>query len=85
MKDDGLGAGRHSRKPRPVLRFERFGKTGGLEDLVFYCVSVIFDGFGAGISVHFVSKNLVFLKGWLCKHSLGQCFQRVGRPRARLL
>ncbi len=25
MKSDGLGAGRLSRKPRPVRRFERFG------------------------------------------------------------
>ncbi len=26
MKTDGLGAGRRSRKPRPVRRFERFGE-----------------------------------------------------------
>ena len=36
MKNDGLGAGRRSRKPRPVQCFERFGKTGGLENIVFY-------------------------------------------------
>ena len=49
MKTDGLGAGRHSRKLRPALRFERFGKTTGLEYFVFYNVSADYDGFGATV------------------------------------
>ena len=50
MKNDGVGAGRRARKPRFVLRFERFGKTGGLENLLVYEVSVDSGGFGAGVS-----------------------------------
>ena len=35
-------------KPRLVRRFERIGKTSGLGHLVFYEVSVNYDGFGGG-------------------------------------
>ncbi len=48
MNDDGFDAGRRSRKPRLVERFERIGKTSGLGHLVVYKVSVNYDGFGGG-------------------------------------
>ena len=50
---------------------------------MFYEVSVKYDVFGAAVFVRFVEENLVFLKGLLCKHRLGQCLQRVRSPRTR--
>ena len=38
------------RKLRPVLRFERFGKTGVTEVFVIYEVFLESGGFGAGVS-----------------------------------
>ena len=49
---------------------------------MLYEVSANYDGFGAAVFVPFVNENQVFLKGLLCKHRLGQCLQRVKRPRA---
>jgi hypothetical protein len=40
VNNDSLGAGRRSCKPRQVRCFERFRKTGGLEDVVCLKVSV---------------------------------------------
>ena len=71
LNNEALDAGRRLRKPRPVLRFERFGQTSGLEDLVFYKVSATLNGFGTGVSMPEIIENLLFLKGWLCKHRLG--------------
>ena len=78
MNNDGLGAGRRSRKPRPARRFEMFGKTNGLEDLLFYKVSVNYDGFGAGVSVPSGIQILMFLKGLLASTAWGSVCRGSG-------
>ena len=50
---------------------------------MFYEISAKYDVFGAAVFVRFVNENLMFLKGLLCKHRLGQCLQTVKRSRAR--
>ncbi len=44
-----LGAGRRWRKLRQVQCFERFAKTGDVDNVVIYEVSVDYGGFGAGV------------------------------------
>jgi hypothetical protein len=49
LKMSDLGAGRKWRKLRQVQCFERFAKTGDIENVVIYEVSVDYGGFGADV------------------------------------
>ncbi len=66
------------RKPRLAQRFEEFGKTSGLEYFLFYKVSANYDGFGAGVFVFLISKNLLCLKGLLANTVCGSVCRGSG-------
>ena len=57
MTNEGLGAGRRSRRRRPALRFSRFCETRGLSEFVLYETVVDSDDFGAVFFGFRLAKN----------------------------
>ncbi len=64
MKSDGLGADRHSRKPRPPQRAERFCHTNSIDDPCFTRLLILMVSVPMFLCI-LLAKTLVFLKGWL--------------------
>ena len=65
MKSHGLGADRHSRKPRSVRRFERFCNTTSIDDPCFTRFLLIMMVSVPVFLCLLLAKTVVFLKGWL--------------------
>ena len=65
MKSDGLGADRHSRKPRSVRRFARFCNINNIGVPCFTRFLLIMMVSVSMFLCILLAKTVVFLKGWL--------------------